>query len=156
MMLLVLVKSVGQLMGSSTSVPLASCVVPGVLMVKTGMAQLLGIASSTQNIQRGKSVITTSRWKRESFFWSIVDLHQSQLGFYLVKTSLTQNCLFKVGLCASGLSCCLGRCTSGNCQPPTPSTKENGIFCRLIDHLLRSKLCGHWTGGVQPLLQWHH
>jgi len=27
----------------------------------------------------------------------------------------------KVGLCASGLSCCLGRCTSGSCQPPTPN-----------------------------------
>ena len=61
MMLLVLVKSVGQLMGSSTSAPLASCVVPGVLMVKTGMAQPLGIASLTQHTQRGKSVIMTSR-----------------------------------------------------------------------------------------------
>ena len=134
MMKLVLVKSVGQLMGASTSAPMASCVVPGVLMVKTGTAQLLGIASLTQNIQRGKSVITTSRWTRESFFWSIVDLHQSQIRFYLVKTSLTQNCLFKVGLCASGLSCCLGRCTSGSCQPPTPSTKENGLF-----------LATHWS-----------
>ena len=62
---LVLVKSVGQeiAMGlsSSASAPLASCVVPGVLMVKSGMALLLGIANLTQNIQRGKSVTTTSR-----------------------------------------------------------------------------------------------
>ena len=55
-----LVKSVGHL-GTSTRAPMALCVVPGVLMVKTGMAQPLGIASLTQNIQRGKSVITTSR-----------------------------------------------------------------------------------------------
>lgn len=27
----------------------------------------------------------------------------------------------KVGLCASGLSCCNGRCTSGTCQPPIPN-----------------------------------
>ena len=57
---LVLVKSVGHL-GTSTRAPMALCVVPGVLMVKTGMAQPRGIASLTQNIQRGKSVITTSR-----------------------------------------------------------------------------------------------
>ena len=68
MMKLVLVKSVGQQLMASTSAPLASCVVPGVLMVNTGMAQHLGIASLTQNIQREKSVITTSRWTRESFF----------------------------------------------------------------------------------------
>ena len=61
MMWLVLVKSVGPLGPTSTSAPLASCVVPGVLMGKTGMAQPLGIASLTQDIQRGKSVTTTSR-----------------------------------------------------------------------------------------------
>ena len=66
---LVLVKSVGHL-GTSTRAPMALCVVPGVLMVKTGMAQPRGIASLTQNIQRGKSVITTSRWPRESFIGS--------------------------------------------------------------------------------------
>merc|ERR1711934_108858 len=27
----------------------------------------------------------------------------------------------KVGLCASGLTCCFGRCSSGSCQPPTPN-----------------------------------
>ena len=60
-MKLELVESVGLPLGASTSAPVASCVVTGVPMVRSGMASPPGIASLAQNTQRGKCVITTSR-----------------------------------------------------------------------------------------------
>ena len=58
--------------------------------------------------------------------------------------------LIKVGLCASGLSCCNGRCASGTCQPPTPSKYKTFWITRVRQrHLPFSQIPAVLTPGFQ-------
>jgi len=75
--------------------------------------------SSTGGVHQCASGLMCSHWHPNGEIW---DGQSPWYCLFSPKHTEGEICNYdlKVGLCASGLTCCNGRCASGTCQTPTP------------------------------------